>query len=132
MIQVDRVSDTMPCLLALWQKGSEKKKWLLPAFLSAVSLMLGHSVPTQLSLVSFKLLFQHWNSEAMSQSNSMHRPFKRNCLGFQKPSISLHLNPHWFLQPEVMGTSLPGIGTLGYGGLVWDWDTLLLRGDLHS
>ena len=25
------------------------------------------------------------------------------------------LNPHWFLQPEVMGTYLPGIGSLGWG-----------------
>ena len=26
-------------------------------------------------------------------------------------------NPHWFLQPEVMGTYLPGTGTLGW--VVW-------------
>ena len=25
------------------------------------------------------------------------------------------LNPHWFLQPEVVGTYLPGTGTLGWG-----------------
>ena len=28
-----------------------------------------------------------------------------------------HPNPHWFLQPEVMGTYLPGSGTLGW--VVW-------------
>ena len=28
-----------------------------------------------------------------------------------------HPNPHWFLQPEVMGTFLPGTGTLGW--VVW-------------
>ena len=39
----------------------------------------------------------------------------KKCLGLQKPSVSLSLNTHWFLQPEVMGTSLPGTGALGLG-----------------
>ena len=33
----------------------------------------------------------------------------------QKPSFCLSLNPHWFLQPEVMGISLLGTETLGWG-----------------
>ena len=37
------------------------------------------------------------------------------------------LNLCWSLQPEVVGTYLHGIGTLGWGGLVWGWDSLLLR-----
>ena len=36
------------------------------------------------------------------------------------------LNLCWFLQPEVVGTYLPGTGT-GLGGLVWGWDSLLPR-----
>ena len=36
-----------------------------------------------------------------------------------KPLLSFFCcpNPHWFLQPEVMGIYLPGTGTLGY--VVW-------------
>ena len=66
-----------------------------------------------MSLVSFKVLSPCWSS--VSPSKSMCGPFKRNCLGLQKPSISLTLSPHWFLQPEVLGTSLPGTGTLAEG-----------------
>ena len=36
-----------------------------------------------------------------------------NCLGLQK--FLPQLNPLWFLQPEVVGTYLPGTGTLGWG-----------------
>ena len=46
-------------------------------------------------------------------SKSMHCPFKRNCLGFQEPSVSFSLNPHWYLEPEVIRTPLPGTGNLG-------------------
>ena len=37
-------------------------------------------------------------------------------------TISLSLNPHWFLESEFMGTSLPGFVILGWGGLVLDLD----------
>lgn len=43
-------------------------------------------------------------------------------------SSSLSLNLHC-LQPEGIGTSLPGIGTLGWE---WVWDSSLLRGDFHK
>ena len=36
---------------------------------------------------------------------------RESCLFFCRP------NPHWFLQPEVMGTYLPGTGTVGW--VVW-------------
>ena len=32
-----------------------------------------------------------------------------------QPSISLGCNPHWFSQPEVMGTLLPVTGALAWG-----------------
>ena len=35
--------------------------------------------------------------------------------GIPETLLSLTLNPHWFLHPEVMGTSLSGTGTLGWG-----------------
>ena len=38
---------------------------------------------------------------------------KRNCLG--SSSFFHQLNPHWFSQPEVVGTYLPGTGTMGWG-----------------
>ena len=76
----------------------------------ALALMSDSSVPPHMSLVPFKLLPQCWSSEQVSPSKSMNGPFKRICPGLQKPSISLSPNPHWFLQPEVMGTSLPGQG----------------------
>ena len=51
--------------------------------------------------------------------------FKRNCLGLQH--FFHWLNPHWFLQPEIVGLYLPGTGTLGWGdwygaGTPWSWD----------
>ena len=39
--------------------------------------------------------------------------FKSNCFG--SGSFFHQLNPHWFLQPEVVGTYLPGTGILGCG-----------------
>ena len=48
----------------------------------------------------------------VSLSKSVCRFFKRNYLGLQK---FLWLSPCWFLQPEVMGTYLPGTGILGWG-----------------
>ena len=36
------------------------------------------------------------------------------------PKVFFHqLDPHWFLQPEIMGTYLPGTGILGYGAWCW-------------
>ena len=91
----------------------------------ALTLMLDNSVPPHMSLMSFNLLLQHWSSEGVSPSKSVHRPCKRNCLGFQQ-SVFHSLNPCWFLQLEVMETSSwhwnPGLGDL-----VWGWDPSLLR-----
>ena len=50
-----------------------------------------------------------------NESKSMCGPFKRNSLELQLPSVSCSHNPCWFLKPEVMGTSLPGTETLGWG-----------------
>ena len=36
-------------------------------------------------------------------------------LGTPAASLLHQLNPCWFLQPEVVGTYLPGTGTLGWG-----------------
>ena len=71
------------------------------------------SVPPCRPLVPSKLPSQCWSSEGMILSKSVFEFFKRNCLGLQK---CLPLNQSLLvLQPEVMGTYLPGTGTLGWG-----------------
>ena len=46
-------------------------------------------------------------------------------------AVSLSLSSHWFLQPEVLRTSLPRTGTLGLGPGV-GLRPSLLRGDFCS
>ena len=65
-------------------------------------------------LVPFKLLPPCWGSERVSLGKSVYGPFK-NCLGPPEVSISFTLNSCWFLQSEVMGTSVLDTGTLGGG-----------------
>ena len=81
----------------------------------ALTLMPDNSVPPGMSLVSLKLLPQCRSSEGLGPIMSAHGPFKMKCPGLQKPFISLSHNLHCFLQPEFMGTSLPGTGILGWG-----------------
>ena len=78
-------------------------------------------------LVPFKLLPWCQSSERVSLSKSVCGFFKRNCLEFLQFLPPAH--PHWFLHPEDMGTSLLSHGTLEpwTGGLVWGWDSSLLR-----
>nr|KAF6382411.1 hypothetical protein mPipKuh1_008798 [Pipistrellus kuhlii] len=53
----------------------------------------------------------------------------RGIPGTPAASVSLSHNPHWFLQPEVMGNYLPSSGTLGWGSGV-GLASLLLTGGL--
>ena len=48
-------------------------------------------------------------------SVSLCRALYRELPGIPAVSVFHSLNPHWFLQPEVVETSLPGTGTLGWG-----------------
>ena len=80
---------------------------------SVLTLILNTSIPSLMPLEPFKLLPQCWSSEGVNLSKSMSRPFKRNFLGLQSPSISLSLNPCWVLEPEVIGAYLLCTGTLG-------------------
>ena len=106
---------------SLWGEGSEKGQWFLPALLSGrklaptLSLMPDDLVPPCLSLMPFILLPQCWSSEEVSLSEPVPSGgFKRNCLGLlQLLSSTVSINPHWFLQLEIMESYLPGIGTLG-------------------
>ena len=117
--QVDGVSDTVPIPCASVERKTQKNNDGLCQFYQqfclgehchpALSLLLDISVPPCMPLVPFKLLPWCWNSEGVSLSESMHVPFKGNYLGIHR------LSPHWFLQPEVMRTHIPGTGTLGWG-----------------
>ena len=64
-------------------------------------------------LVSFKLIRWCWSSEGVNQNKSVSGFFKGNFLGLQ--NFFYWLNPHCILQPEVVGTYLPGTGILGCG-----------------
>ena len=104
---------------------TENEQWPLPAFLSgrryhpALSPKPDNPVPLRMFLAPFKLLSQCWSSEGVVHVN-WHGPFKGNCLGLQKPSISLSLNPCWFFTARSYGDfSLwhwnPGLGEPGVG-----------------
>ena len=83
----------------------------------ALALMLDTSVPPRMPLVPFKLLPWCWSPEGVSLSKFVYntRSFKRK--GLRILQFLPQHNPHWFLQPEVMGTHLPRSGTLGW--VVW-------------
>ena len=74
------------------------------------------SVPPCMPLVPFKLLSWYWSSEGVSLCLDS---LRRTAWG--SSSFFHWLNPHWFLQPEVVGTKFPGTRTLGQGtGVGWD------------
>ena len=96
-----------------------KEKWPL------LALMPDNSVSQCIPLVPFKLLPWCWSSEVVSLSKCMCGSLRGTAWG---PNSFFHrLNPHWFLQPEVVGTYLPGTRTLGWGtwcgaGTPRSWD----------
>ena len=79
----------------------------------APDLMPDPSVPPCMPLVSFKLLPWCWSSEGMSLSKSVCGFFKGN--SWDSSRFFHQLNLCQFLQPEIVGTYLPGTGTLGWG-----------------
>ena len=110
-----RYGTYLPALWLCWGEGSEKGQWPLPFCLKdscppAPALMPDTSVPPCMPLVPLNLLPWCWSSEGVSLSKSMCGFFKGNC----SSNFFHQLNPCWFLQPEVMGTYLPGTGTLGW------------------
>ena len=111
------------CLLGGWRgigRAQERNNGLCQHFCLAESCHPSScsdacvSIPPSISLFPFKLLLQHCSSEQLNLPKSMHGSFKKNHLGLYRPSISLTLNPHCFLQPAVMETSFPDTGTLGW------------------
>lgn len=82
------------------------------------------------ALVPLELLLQSWSSEAVSPSASMPGPFKRKVGDSSSPRLSHY--PLLFLQPEVMGTSLPGTRTLGWGTWCGAGTPHSAEGNLHS
>ena len=89
--------------VALCGEGSEKEEWLLPALLSRRKLSPS-SCPDDRQFSSSLYVSGAFQSAApMPESPAI--------------SVFLSLNPCCFLQPEVMATSFPGTGTLGWGSL---------------
>ena len=62
------------------------------------------------TLVPFKLLPWCWSSEGGSLGKSVCEFFKRNC--WDSRNFFYRLNPHCFLQPDIMGIYLLVTGTL--------------------
>ena len=71
------------------------------------------SVSPCTTLLPFNFLPQCWSSEGVSLNKLMYVFLKGNCLGLQ--NFLPLTQSHWFLQPEVIQTYLPGTGTLGQG-----------------
>ena len=96
----------------------------------ALTWMPASSVPPCMALVvPLKLLPWCWSSEGANLSKSLCESFKRTCLGFQK-----------FLPPtqSALTFTARSCGDLsswhwdpGLEGLVWDWDSSLLRYPFH-
>ena len=84
------------------------------------------SVPPFMPLVPFKLLPPFWSSVGVSLSRWVRVwvLLRETAWGFS--SFFHQLNPHWFLQPEVLGTYLPGPEPWP-GVLVSGWDYLFPR-----
>ena len=127
--QVVGVSDIAPaCSVALWREVSE---WPVPSFLSGRKLSPSSRLDSSHFILSLcatgtsQAATWCWSLEGMNLNNYMCGFFRGTA--WDSRSFSYRLNLCWFLQLEVMGTYLPGTGSLGLGGLVWGWDSLLLR-----
>ena len=130
------------------REGSEKEQLPLP------ELLCGRKLPLQflpwcrpiqfwvldtfwyLHICPWYLLScaQRWSSEPMSPSKSVCGPIKRNICVSSHPQ-SYHHKTHEFLQPEVLGTSFPGTGALGWGawygaGITWFFKRFLWNQDI--
>ena len=72
-----------------------------------------NSVPPWMSLELFELLFPSLEPRvSVCEWESLFGLFKSQ-MGLQQPSSLSRSNPHWFSQPDVLGTPLPGTCALG-------------------
>ena len=102
--------------VVLWGEGTEKEQWSPPTILSGRKQSLrSHPEARYFSSSPYATgAFQAASLvlELRGSFKSVCGFFKRNCS--ESSSFSHWLNPHWFLQPELLGTYLPGTGTLGW------------------
>ena len=119
--QVDGVSDMhQPAgFVVLWEEGSEKGQWPL------LTLIPDTSAYPSMPLVPFNLPPHWWSSQWVWVGESMCGFIKRNCLGFHKflpPTQSLLV-----FAARSCGDLSSWHWNLRLRGLVWGWDSLLLR-----
>ena len=122
--QVDGDSE-MPsiglCSLGRWRTQQKKNsacqyfcsRESCPSSLHPDSIQFSSSLYVPAAFQFVVLLLEFWGS-ICEQVNLCSGPIRR-CLGLKQPSMSPGWNLHWFSQPEVIGTSLSSIGTLGWG-----------------
>ena len=118
--EVNRVSDIAPaCRLCVSQGRVQKRNSgsaLLSAWEKAVlssCLDARHVISSScMPLVPIKLLPWCWSSEEVSLSKSM---CGLRGTSWDSRNLFYWLNPCCVLQPNVMGTYLPGTGTMGWG-----------------
>ena len=131
MSQVDGIRYGAYPLALLGGRAQKRKNGLCQHFCPgescppALALMPDNSAPPHVSLTFFNLLPTHWSSEAVNLSKSVHGPFKRNSLGFQKFLSSTASIPTGFYSQMLWGFIFLALEPRA-GGLVWCWDSLLL------
>ena len=121
--QVDGVSDMAPAcqLCGSVQEGSEKGQWPLSAFTSVRKLSCSscldvrHFSSSPYATGAFQVSTWCWSSEGVSLHKSLCGFFKRNELLVTPAVSSTNSVPAGFFQAGIMGTYLPGTGTLGWG-----------------
>ena len=102
------------------QKWDNASAWHLEfcqggSFPPTLTLMSDTSVSLCIPLVPFQLLLLCWSPKGVSLSPKCVGPLRGD--SWDSYSFFCHPKPHWFLQPELMGTYLPGSGTLAW--VVW-------------
>ena len=110
----------LTCLLCQGKVQKRENCLCLPFCLGescppALALVPDTSVPPCIPQLPFKLLPQCQNSEGVSLHKSLHRSFKRNCLGLQK-FLPLTQSPNSLVfAARSCGDLHPGTAPLGWG-----------------
>nr|KAF6469801.1 hypothetical protein HJG59_011159 [Molossus molossus] len=89
--------------------------------------MPNNSFLPYVSLVPAELPPPCWSLEGVGPSKSLHRPFKRNCLGLQKPQPPSALIPTGFYSQKLWGLLFLAVVPWAVGSGV-EWEPLIPQG----